>query len=501
MTLLIIAGYLLIVLAIGLTGHRLFRGTSEDYFVASRTIGPFVLLMSLFGTHMTAFSLLGASGEAYRRGIGVFALMASSSALVAPLVFLFIGTRVWSVGKRLGHLTQIEFFRHRWNSKLLGNLLAVVLVGLLVPYLLIGVKGGGITLHQITGESVPEWAGSLVMCLVVMIYVIFGGVRSTAWANTFQTMVFMILGGLACAMIVRQLGGLSVAMSRVLAERPDLLIRGESIRPLELLTYALIPLSVGMFPHVFMHWLTARSAGTFRFPIVAYPVCVAIVWVPSVLLGVLGALEFPGLVGGATNSVLVRLIHSHAPGFMAGLLAAGVLAAVMSSLDSQTLSISTLLTRELQRWLPKGSSLRQAVQSNNVLVGRAFVAVVLTGTFLLSIGANRSLFRLGIWSFSGFAALFPLIVAALYWRRSTSQGAVACVITTAILWSYLFMKAWKTPGYTIGDTGIMPVAILVVASSVALIVGSLLSRPPDEERTLQYFPRSGNLFSSDESSA
>ena len=84
MTLLVIGLYLAGVLSIGFLSHRLFRGTGEDYFVATRTIGPFVLLMSLFGTHMTAFSLLGASGEAHRVGIGVFSLMASSSAIVVP---------------------------------------------------------------------------------------------------------------------------------------------------------------------------------------------------------------------------------------------------------------------------------------------------------------------------------------------------------------------------------------------------------------------------------
>ena len=76
MTLAVIAVYMALVLAVGALAHRLFQGTGEDYFLATRSIGPFVLLMSLFGTQMTAFSLLGASGQAYRTGIGVFGLMA-----------------------------------------------------------------------------------------------------------------------------------------------------------------------------------------------------------------------------------------------------------------------------------------------------------------------------------------------------------------------------------------------------------------------------------------
>ena len=164
---LIIFAYLGLVLIVGTVSHKFFRGTGEDYFVASRTIGPFVLLMSLFGTNMTAFSILGASGEAYHRGIGVFALMASSTALVAPCVFFFVGTRLWAIGKRHGYFTQVQYFRERWNSEGLGLLLFIVIVALIVPYLLIGVMGGGITLHQITRGQIPQWLGGLLVCAVV----------------------------------------------------------------------------------------------------------------------------------------------------------------------------------------------------------------------------------------------------------------------------------------------------------------------------------------------
>ena len=111
----------------------------------------------------------------------------------------------------------------------------------------------------------------------MLIYVTFGGLRGTAWANTFQTLVFMTLGAVTFFWIVRSLGGLDAALARVADQNPELLIRGERIQPLKLLTYVCIPLSIGMFPHVFMHWLTAKSARTFRLPIVAYPLCVAIV--------------------------------------------------------------------------------------------------------------------------------------------------------------------------------------------------------------------------------
>ena len=481
----VLAAYLVVVLVIGLWSHKLFRGTGEDFFVASRGLGPFVLLMSLFGTHMTAFTLLGASGEAYVRGIGVFALMASSSALVVPAVFYFVGIRLWSLGRRHGYLTQVQFFRERWESDTLGLVLFVVLVGLLVPYVLIGMLAGGITVFQVTNGAVPEWAGNLVICAVVLIYVLYGGMRGTAWVNTFQTLVFMVFGAATLVVVVHRLGGLDAAMARIAAARPDLLVREGNMQPLELLTYLCIPLSAGMFPHLFIHWLTAERAAHFRATIALYPLCIAFVWVPSVLLGVLSVLDFPGLPPAAASAVLVRLISLHAPAFLAGLLAAGIFSTCMNSLDSQILALGTMFTHDIvgHYGLRRRLSERQAL-----LIGRSFVFGLLLVTFILSLVTTRSIFRLGIWTFTGFAALFPLAVAALYWRRSTKVGAFASVLTVAGLWTWFFVRSGDRPGYTLGETGIMPVAVILLASTVAMVAGSLLSQPPSPATLARFFP-------------
>ena len=484
MTLAVICVYLLLVIFVGVLSHRLFRGTSEDYFVASRTIGPFLLLMSLFGTNMTAFAILGASGEAYHVGIGVFGLMASSSALIIPSVFFFLGTRLWALGKKHGFLTQVQYFRARWDSSWLGLVLFVVLIALLVPYLLIGVMAGGLTMSQITQGQVPDWVGGLLVCVVVMTYVCYGGLRGTAWANAFQTLVFMVLGGLAFFVIVDAMGGLASALSRLAQQHPQLLIRGDAVSPVRLLTYVCIPLSVGMFPHMFMHWLTAQKASTFRYPLMVYPLCIAAVWVPSVLLGILGPLDFPGLKGPAANSVLVKMIHLHAPEVLAGLLAAGVFAAVMSSLDSQVLSVGTMFTQDIVRHYGLRDRMSERAQ---VVYGRIFVAGVLLATYLISLVSARSIFKLGIWSFTGFASLFPLVVAAVFWRRSTKYGALASILTVVVLWLYFFLQGWQSPGYTVGGTGVMPVAVILAASTLAMVIVSLLTRPPAADIVDRFF--------------
>jgi solute:Na+ symporter, SSS family len=483
----VIGLYLAVVLAVGLAAGRLSRGTAGDFFTASRTIGPFVLLMSLFGTHMTAFSLLGASGEAYHLGVGVFALMASSSALVVPVVTLLLAPRAWAAGRRAGFLTQVEMVATRFESRSLGLVLFAVLTLLLVPYLLIGVLGGGITLAEITGGLVPSWLGSLLVCGVVLTYVAVGGVRGASWANTFQTLVFMVLGAVAFTLILSRMGGLTAALSRV---DPSLLMLGDHVSGAKLLSYTLLPLSVAAFPHLFLHWLTAESPRTFKLPVIAYPLCLLPVWIPSVLLGVLGTDAVPGLQGPAANSVLIRLIDLFAPGVLAGLLAAGVLAAVMSSLDSQILALSTLFTRT---WLSRRSA--QTGRSvgdgsaHTLRLGRLFVALIVLAVWLLSLVTERSIFRLGVWSFSGFAALAPLIFATLYWRRATRAGAWASLLTAALTWAGFFLTVSDDPTYSLGGTGLLPVVLITALSAVALVVVSLFTRPPSAGAMAPFFPR------------
>ena len=146
--------------------------------------------------------------------------------------------------------------------------------------------GGALTLSQMTENTIPYWMGGLLVCGVVLIYVLYGGMRSTAWVNSFQTLVFIFCGAATLVVILKSLGGLDAALDTVQQKRPDLLIRGEHIAPAEMFSYMFIPLSAGMFPHLFNHWLTARRAETFRITLIVYPMAITAVCVPSVLLAV-----------------------------------------------------------------------------------------------------------------------------------------------------------------------------------------------------------------------
>jgi SSS family solute:Na+ symporter len=421
----IVFAYLAIVLYIGVFAFRKGKESGEDFFLASRTLGPYVFLLSLFGTNMTAFAILGSSGVAYQRGIGVYGLMASSSGIVIPLTIFFIGTRLWSLGKRFGHMTQVQYLRDRWECGGIGTFIFALTAAMLVPYIIIGVMGGGQTLEAVSDGFVSYEIGGAIVAIVVMGYVFFGGMRGTAWVNTFQVTLFLIFGATTFILISKSLGGYDQIMGQ-LGSNPQTaaLLTRAKIPAEEFFSYMFIPLSAMMFPHVSIMCLTAEKITHFKKTVIFYPLCIMAIWAPSVYLGVVGASQIPGLKPGQSDDVIIRLLTSNTGPLIAGIMGAGIMACVMAS-DSQIMALSTMFTEDLFAFYGGKEKFGDKVQ---VWTGRAFVVAIGVIAYLiaLTLKDNASIFELAIrFAFSGFASLAPIMLAALFWKRSTKWGALA----------------------------------------------------------------------------
>ena len=562
-TLNVILCYLCLLLGLGFISSRLFRGTSKDYFVASHSIGPFLLLMSVFGTTMTAFALVGSTGKSFERGIGTYGLMASISGLVHAGIFFLIGIKLWAFGKKFGYITQIQFFRSRFESDRIGYLLFPILVLLVVPYLLIGIIGAGKTIEPVTAgafteiftnPSAPQWLGGippwltgLVVSLVVLTYVFMGGSRGAAYANTFQTIVFMLMGVVAFVYIINGLGGLEqagkvparitekgmVVQDFAFDKKTAQLVKNVPPKPIgkvihsensnltdrqphfsrtpvtvefkkknpktgaissferelgipfiTFVSYFFIPLSVGMFPHLFQHWLTAKSASAFRLTVIAHPLCIMVVWVPCVLVGAWasGVLP-PGIPPPAVLSAMLKLLVGDP--VLTGLLTAGVLAAIMSSLDSQFLCLGTMFTNDIV--VHRAGSGKYS-DKQIILIARIFIVVIVALTYVLAMMAkDANVFDLAVWCFSGFSALFPVVFAALYWKRATKEGAVASILAALISWLYFFHLSGYGGEMVIGP-GIIPAAVCFGVAAVAMVIVSLMTKPPSKQTLDKFFP-------------
>ena len=127
---------------------------------------------------------------------------------------------------------------------------------------------------------------------------------------------------------------------------------------------------------------------------------------------------------------------------LGSLVAAGILAAIMSSLDSQFLCMGTIFNNDIvTHYMGKD----RVSDERQVLLTRLFIVGIVAVTYLLSLGNVRSVFAMGVWCFSGFSALFPIVVAALYWRGLSAAGAIAGVLAAIGSWCYLFYRGTQVP--------------------------------------------------------
>ena len=531
---LVVSAYLGVVLYIGIFAFRRSSGAgAEDYFLAGRSLGQTVFLLSLFGTNMTAFTILGSAGHAFSNGIVTFGLMASASALIIPVSLFLVGPRLWALGKLYGFMTPVQMFRDRWECGHIGTAIFALLAILLVPYIIIAVMGGGTALNAISGGLVPYWLGGGVVAVVVMSYVFFGGMRGTALVNTFQTVLFLSFGAVAIILIGGRIGGFSAAMESLLAsETAAPLLTRERMPPRFFFSYMFIPLSTIVFPHISIFCLTARQMSQFKKTVIWYPICILAIWLPCVFLGVAanamtdvpdiaakldarGALALLDPSAGAAavaelqrvaagDDVILRMLDHYAPVWLAGMLGAGILAAVMAS-DSQVLALSTMFTEDIFAYYGGKQRFGERVQ---VLTGRIFVVLVTGVAYVIALQAPTSIFNLATqYAFSGFSAMLPIVLAALFWRGSTKWGALAVtlwtagtVAATALLQAVVPPGATPNPVWTIGGLelitrtpggtdvlGFMPVVPMTIVSALLMCGVSAVTRKPSDQTIARYF--------------
>jgi SSS family solute:Na+ symporter len=366
-------------------------------------------------------------------------------------------------------------------------------------------------------------------------YVFFGGMRGTAWVNTFQTVLFLLFGVIAIFVIGAGMGGFRTAAQQMLAS-PALapLFTRERISPLYFFSYTFIPLSAIAFPHILIFCLTARKMAQFKKTVIFYPLCIMAIWLPCVFLGVMAnrVTDVPQIRAkqearrvlatqgrnltpeqrdelreqSAGDDVILRLLERFAPLWLAGLLGAGIMAAVMAS-DSQILALSTMFTEDVFAYYGGKSRFGEAVQ---VQTGRLFVIILTLLAYAVALRAPETIFELAIqYAFSGFAALSPLLIAALFWKGSTKWGALAVALWTsfAVVAVAVFQAVVPAPApgpplvmFSLGSTevlsrtpggtsvfGFMPVVPMVIGSALLMVAFSLLTQKPKAETVARYF--------------
>ncbi len=467
--LLVLGFYLLLTLLLGLRGTRAGSGAADEYFLAGRSIGPLVMFFTLVATNFSAFFFLGFAGKAYHVGYAFYGVMSFGTALVAVTLYL-VGDRAWRLGKSTGAISPAELIGGRLNSRALRLLVLAVMLIFTLPYLALQPIGAGLLLERLTG--IPYFYGAAGLTVIIVMYVYVGGMRSVAWTDVLQGALMFALIIVAVVVIAQEFGGIGPANEAVFANRPQMFDAFGADGSLGIERWAALmllwPLAVPMFPHMFMRFFTMRSARSMHLAAVSYPLVTALLFLMPVMIGVWGGEIFPDLVGKEADSILPMMVTQFSSNWLSALVMVGALAAFMSTMDSQLLAMSTMLTRDVYiEHVRPGAGMNE-----QVFVGRVLVPILAALGLLIAVLEPAGIFDIVTAAFSGLAALFPAAVAAMYAPWIRPGWCIASILAGEFI-----VVGHAT--HLLPDAllfGSEPIAGIVIVGGLICLVGALQGR-------------------------
>jgi SSS family solute:Na+ symporter len=452
----------LILLVIGYFTRTHWKSSPSSYFLADRRLGTLILLGTMAATNFSAFTVFGTSGAGYRDGYGFFPIMAFGTGFMA-LSFWVLGRKAWRIGRERGIITPPELVKSIYNNPALGFLFTLVMIIFTVPYLALQPMAAGYALQELVG--LPYFAGCVLVTAVIVLYTLYGGMRAVAWTDLFQGLLMLAMLVAVLAVIAGHHGGIAEANRQVMALKPALFSRpgGSGHYTLGIwFSYMLLWfLCDPMFPQLFQRFFAAKSEQSISRMMLFYPLVCTVVFLPPIAVGVMGHLTFPNLAGKEADRILPMVVNAVAGDFMAAMVTAGGLAALMSTMSSQLLTLSSIFTHDLLPVLWKPST-------GNSIPGRIFVIGLSVAGLTLAYQPPATMVEIATETFTGLAVLFPTVLFGLYWKRVYSAPAILSILAGETILIFLHFKL------ILPDPFLPVIPVMLVAFGVYLVAHLLL---------------------------
>ena len=499
-TLIGIGVYLIMMIGLGIWYARRSNSGLEEFFLARRGFGPWVAAISAEASDMSGWLLLGLPGVAYFTGYGEAFWTALG---------LFIGTWInWAVvAKRLRSYSQIadnaitlpEFFSKRFHDNRRILLALAALISLVFFSIYVGAQliTFGKLFSYTFGASMTAMV--IVGAAVVLFYTLLGGMWAVGMTDLIQGLLMIV--ALAVVLVVGFVtaGGIS-GIAANLAAFPRFtdffgiatprIVNGvqEVVNGVPQFTggadYGFLVIvstmawGLGYFgmPHVLVRFMAIKKTSMIR-----PSMTIAVIWcfiaqAAAVLIGIIGRAYLPSLLttGADAENIFILLSTRFFPPLLAGIVLSGILAASMSTCDSQMLIVASSLANDLF----KGVFKKDASEKSVMWVARIGMLLVTVFAILTALSKNQSIFRVVSYAWAGFGASFgPLVLFSLFWKRTTFPAAVAGMLSGGImvvLWKNVIAKA----GGIFAVYELLPAFII---SSLVILVVSLITELPSAE--------------------
>ena len=485
-----IAVYLLAMLGVGVWFAKK-NNSVDDFYLGGRQLGPFVTAMSAEASDMSSWLLMGLPGVAYLTGLAEAGWTAIGLAVGTYLNWLIVARRIRRYSHRLDAITVPQFFSKRWGDErnLLSAIAAVVIIVFFVPYLASGFSACGKLFASLF--DVDYITAMLISAAVIVIYTVMGGFLAASFTDLIQSIIMTVALLVVLGFGVTAAGGLDAVMDNAeslagylsLAQIHDPATGGSN--PYSLLTIcSLLAWGLGYFgmPHILLRFMAIEDERK-----LALSRRVASSWVVISM----GVAIFIGVVGNGmtragsleqladAETIIVRIAslisqHGIVPALVAGVILAGILAATMSTADSQLLAASSSVSQNLA---VEFFRLRISGKASMILARSVMVIISVVAAFLAR-DPDSSVFRVVSFAWAGFGAAFgPAILFALFWKRSNRYGALAGMVVGGVMvfvWKFLIAPMG-------GVWGIYELLPAFLASSAAIVIVSLATKAPDPE--------------------
>ncbi len=346
-----IGAYVAFLLLMGFWGRRSMRGaTLSEFYLAGRSIGFLVLLLTLFATQYSGNSLSGFPGKTYRSGLSYFMSVTFMVGIIAG--FLPIVPRLFARAREKKFLTPTDFLADRFASTTLNYFSAVIFAITLCNFLLAQLIAMGHSLSGLTDGRIPHWTGVVGGALVILVYECLGGMRAVAWTDAIQGLVLIVGLLLVVMLIVSAIGTPTEILAKVSEISPQKVDNPSFATCVTWLsTFLLLGLGGPLYPQAIQRVYAARRSGELRRALGVMAVIPLVAITTVVFVGLTGAALFPDLApvesDRVTFKVLAYLVEveplAAVPVIMVMM---GVLAAIMSTADSALLSLSSIFTKD-----------------------------------------------------------------------------------------------------------------------------------------------------------
>lgn len=484
--------YLVTMLAIGYVAYKR-TVNSSDYFLGGRSLGPWPAALSAGASDMSGWLLLGLPGYAYAAGMEALWLGGG----------LLIGTWLnWLVcAKRLrtysitanNSLTLPAYFASRFddNSKMLQTIAAFFILMFFLFYTSSGLVAGGKLFETVFGLDYKVAVILGTVCVVS--YTLFGGFLAVSWTDLVQGL--LMSAALLIVPLAAMDGGFGDLSAALELKNPELLTLFNDVKGQPLSAIAIISLlawGLGYFgqPHILARFKATRSNADLKTARYIAVTWTALSMTGALLVGVVGFLYVSNQAGvdlADGEKIFMLLVNAMFHPIIAGILLAAILAAIMSTADSQLLVSSSALAEDFYKQLIH----KDASPASVVLVGRIGVVVLSLIALMLAMNPDSSVLGLVSYAWAGFGAAFgPVLLLSLFWKRMNRNGALAGILVGA-----LTVVIWKQiPGGIFEIYEIVPGFIL---ATMAVITTSLMTAQPSEKVLAMFADYEENLVKFD----